>query len=189
MKKSPDSYRHGNLAEALVEDALLMLKDQPADELSLRVLAERAGVSPRAPYVHYPTRRDLLRAVAFRGFAELADRSEAAGHGLVELGKVYVGFAVEHPHLYRLMFGGLELSEEECHERQPGRSFQHVLESVRQNCPQLGEPEVAQAGIALWALVHGLSDLLLAGLVPKEIELGALTDSLAVVLQQRGAVG
>ena len=54
-----NSYRHGDLANALIADALVLLEEKSADAVSLRDLAERAGVSPRAPYVHFSSQSGL----------------------------------------------------------------------------------------------------------------------------------
>lgn len=170
MRKTPGSYQHGDLRNAILQGALAHLRREPADSISLRELAEQAGVSPRAPYVHFPAKRDLLIALADHGFQELAVLSEKAGYDLFALGEVYVSFALENPHLFRLMFGGTA-TPEECPDS--GRSFQHVLNAIRHHHPRLSDEEVHQGGIALWAFVHGLADLRIQGLV-READLRTL---------------
>lgn len=174
-----NSYRHGDLANALVQDALDFLKENPAEDLSLRELAERAGVSPRAPYVHFPSKQHLLKAIAARGFAELTERSVRAGFDLDQLGEVYVDFAVENQHLFRLMFGGVLLTQEECEEIDG--SFAHVVSAIRHHHPELSEPEARAGGLALWAFVHGLADLTIQQMAPR-VELSQLRPSLAKIL-------
>ena len=158
-----DSYRHGDLANALVVDALVLLEEKSADDLSLRVLAERAGVSPRAPYVHFPSKQHLLKAVAAKGFFELSELSKAAGFDLIRLGEAYVRFATANPHLFRLMFGGINLTVEECAELD--QSFAHVLSAIRYQHPDMPEDEVLASGLGLWAFVHGLADLTIEKLI------------------------
>jgi AcrR family transcriptional regulator len=183
MRKIPGNYRHGDLANALLEDAMTLIETRSADELSLRELAERAGVSPRAPYAHFPAKRDLLRGLARRGFAELTERSRAAGTDLYALGEVYIRFATSHPHLFRLMFGGNDLPAD-CEE--PGASFLHLVHAIRINDPALGEPDAYRAALALWAFVHGLADLRIERLVPEDVwdanELRALSAALVRAL-------
>jgi AcrR family transcriptional regulator len=55
------------LAEELVSAALALLADQPAEELSIRSVAQRVGVSHQAPYVHFGDRHHFLAAVAGAG--------------------------------------------------------------------------------------------------------------------------
>ena len=70
-------YHHGNLAPALVAAALALLDETQDWAFSLREVARRAGVSHNAPYKHFPEKRDLLAAVAARGFDALAERMVA----------------------------------------------------------------------------------------------------------------
>ena len=174
-----NSYRHGDLANALVIDALVLLEEKSADELSLRVLAERAGVSPRAPYVHFPSKNHLLKAVAASGFRDLTERSINAGFDLNLLAGAYVSFAVERPHLFRLMFGGINLTLEECAEIDG--SFTHLLSAIRHHQPDMPEDEVLVAGLGLWSFVHGLADLTIEGLIA-DVPLELLSSMLGRVL-------
>lgn len=179
MKKDPESYRHGNLAQALVEDAVQMLRTIPPEDLSLRELAQRAGVSPRAPYVHFPSKSDLLREVALHGFRDLSTQSLNAGHDLMALGRVYLNFAAENPNLYRLMFY-TTISMGSCEE--PERSYHHLLETMRQMRPTMSEDQITHAGLALWSLVHGYADLRSTGLVEPDCNLELMLSGLTALL-------
>ena len=46
----PGRYHHGDLHATLLREAALLLREQGVEVLSLRRLAERAGVSRTAPY-------------------------------------------------------------------------------------------------------------------------------------------
>jgi len=48
--------------EAILEALLAMLEREPADEISMDALAERAGTSRRTLYRYFPTRADLFSA-------------------------------------------------------------------------------------------------------------------------------
>lgn len=186
MKKNGGNYRHGNLPEALVQDAIVLLRTQSPAELSVRELAERAGVSPRAPYVHFATKQDLLTAVATRGFQELAEAGAQAKGDLYRLGEIYVERALAHPNLYRLMFGGYI---EPCAEVADA-SYHQVSEAIRQRRPDWGEEQVGAASLAVWAFVHGLADLRLNQMISNEVwesvSLRALAALLSEVLQPPG---
>jgi AcrR family transcriptional regulator len=155
MKKV--QYRHGNLREALINDAVEELRNTPAELLSIRDLAERAGVSPRAPYVHFATKTDLLRAVAYRGFEILLSKFKIQNSTLVDLGEAYIGLAVSHPNLFRLMFSGIAGTGEEC--LAPGESFRVLVDMIASIEPDWSETEQIEGAVALWAFVHGLADL------------------------------
>src|ERR1700735_4788679 len=110
-RTSPRPYHHGNLGPALVEAALALLEETQDWAFSLREVARRAGVSHNAPYKHFPEKRDLLAAVAARGFEALAERTLSALEGLTDArarllacGQAFVARGVTNPALYRLMF-------------------------------------------------------------------------------------
>lgn len=99
------------LKEACITAALACVAEQGVEQLSLREVARRLGVSHQAPYKHYPSRDHLLAEVmrrCFRGFAEYLDaRGEHADPeaDLSALGDRYLSYAARHPLEYRLMFG------------------------------------------------------------------------------------
>jgi AcrR family transcriptional regulator len=78
------------------------------NELKLRSIAAKAGVSHAAPYLHFPGGlSELVAAVAIQGFEELMlekPRVDTAEHLGIEAGVAYVRFGVENPGLYRTMF-------------------------------------------------------------------------------------
>ena len=77
MTSTARTYHHGNLRATLLqraEDALAA-----GEDLSLRELARRAGVSHAAPRRHFADKQALLDALAEDGFSRLgALLSEAA---------------------------------------------------------------------------------------------------------------
>lgn len=102
-----------NLRATLVQQALALVEERGVDDVNLRDLAERAGVSRQASYLHFPDRRALLASVAAEGFGRLRRAMEAGLDGdttdapaaLRTIAEVYVGFAGAHPHLVALMLG------------------------------------------------------------------------------------
>lgn len=145
------TYHHGDLRAALLQTAGEMLEKQGLASLSLRELARRAGVSHNAPYRHFPDRDSLLAALAAQGFELLGNALAARPRR--EMGEAYVEFALAHPQRFRLMFGG-HLALENRDRR--------AYESLQQAFADLGE-HAEFAAAAAWALVHGLSHLLLDG--------------------------
>ena len=102
--RSPDAYHHGDLKAELLRLGLAAIERSGAKGLSLRALAEEAGVSKAAPYRHFPERELFLGALADEGFRLLSLRLEDAGAGgLPAMGRAYMAFAAAHPALYRLM--------------------------------------------------------------------------------------
>jgi len=57
-------YHHGNLRQALLDAAVSLIETKGLDQVSVREVAKIAGVSPGAPFRHFPSRTALLTAVA-----------------------------------------------------------------------------------------------------------------------------
>ncbi len=165
-------YHHGNLREALLDEAERALDREGAAGLALRAIARAVGVTHTAAYHHFPDREALLRAVAARGFDRFAaalaagERRMAGARGFQEMGVAYVRFAVEHASLFRLMFGpeaARGRDADEALRAASDRAFQVLLAGVRRVAPRADEDAVRRRAVAAWSAVHGLSALLLDG--------------------------
>ncbi|MCF1743904.1 TetR/AcrR family transcriptional regulator [Paradevosia shaoguanensis] len=152
------------MRRALVEAGLRLLTEGGADSLGLREVARAVGVSASAPYRHFENRQALLAAVAREGFLRLAAALDAAGRDVPDaqrletMGAAYLSFARENPQLFRLMFSP-EVSKDANPELMLAASTAYgslaALAGVE-------SPEAKrEATVATWALVHGLSVLLL----------------------------
>ncbi len=166
------SYHHGNLREALLDAAGSTLADQGIEGLSLRKVAQKAGVSATALYSHFRDKRELLAMLATQGFEELAaemerevsrvEKEQVSG-GLVALARGYVQFATRNPALFQLMFGPAlsDMLDAPELEKASTRAYTLMEADVARRMEELGIPEQTPVAVAgAWALVHGLSSLL-----------------------------
>ena len=166
------SYHHGELRAALVQAALDLLADDGAEAVSLRAVARRAGVSAMAPYRHYPDKEALLAAVAVQGFDGLRDRLHAAddsapaGRALVAQAVAYVGYAIEKPALFRLMFGPKRLGAHPALIA-AGESAYAVL-ATRVAAETAADIDRDARALGCWSLVHGLASLFLDGRISEK---------------------
>ncbi len=192
--EAKDRYHHGSLRKTLMDAALDSLEKDGLQGLSLRKLAESAGVSKTAPYRHFKDKKELLINIAADGFGMLADRlavagpadaapgAEAtaeAGHPAVDAGadvmrlfRAYIDFARERPALYKLMFSplGYSLHSEKCRlnsERALGYLFSAVGKA--QAAGWRSGRETRALGLSIWASVHGWATLLIDNLLPEWI--------------------
>jgi AcrR family transcriptional regulator len=107
-----ETFRHGNLPEALIDAALVRLEAEGIEAISLRDLAGDAGVNHRAVYRHFPDKLALLALVAERGWQRLGQRLKKATAGkapgepaLVAASIGFFQFAREFPNLFQMMGG------------------------------------------------------------------------------------
>ena len=113
-----DTFRHGNLPEALIDAALARIEADGIEAMSLRDLARDVGVNHRAVYRHFPDKLSLLARVAEHGWQQLALRLKKAVAGkppgeptLVAAGTAFLQCARDYPNLFHLM-GGARLNAE-----------------------------------------------------------------------------
>jgi AcrR family transcriptional regulator len=186
----PSPYHHGNLGPALVEAALALLDETQDWAFSLREVARRAGVSHNAPYKHFPEKRDLLAAVAARGFEALTERTLSSLEGLTDAsarllacGRAFVAHGIANPALYRLMFSAALTSldagrppiEKAAAAKARAIVDAAVADAVRSGAlpSSMANPrESAAASLAMWSLLHGLTMLAIDDFVgpPKDVE-------------------
>ncbi len=171
--KRRDSYHHGDLKRALTRAALSLVAEKGPRGFTLTEAARRAGVSAAAPYRHFADKAELLAAVAEQGFRDLhADLAAAAGREpdprrrVIELGRIYVRWAVTHPDHYQVMFGGESLkAEHPSLAAVAERAFGELLDAITA-CQEAGiiggSDPLAIAG-PLWSLVHGAASLAIGG--------------------------
>lgn len=179
-RAAPRAYHHGDLKAALVEAGVEILRGNGPEALTLREVARRAGVSQAAPYRHFKDRRDLVAAVAERGFARLGEAMRlamgAAGGrpGLRQVAEAYVRFGLENPAEYRVMFGPeVAVTDDLPALRETGRSvLGFVAEGLGglQKAGLVGPGDPWLMAVATWATLHGLVMLSLdrqtAGIAP-----------------------
>ena len=147
------------------------------EKLSLRALARDAGVSPTAPYRHFPSKQCLLAAIATQGFDELRKRNKKASdkslpleERLVAMSLAYVDFCIENPVLYQLMFGSTlaDFSQYDMLHRASQAAYEEVDATIKAVIKERGlEANADHLAGGAWAFVHGMSSLLAS-----RIELG-----------------
>jgi AcrR family transcriptional regulator len=171
-------YHHGNLRRALLDEALATIKDEGVEGLTLREIGARLGVSRTALYRHFADKRALLAAVSTEGFRTLRQRLvtawEEGGRGRAAfeaMGVAYVGFALENPSHYRVMFGGFvdataytpELAAEGTAAFQ---ALVDALNALQRDGIVRGDDLVLMARF-VWSVVHGVAMLAIDGQLPE----------------------
>lgn len=160
-----DGYHHGDLRSELLKLAVAAIQREGPADLSLRALSREAGVSHTAHRNHFATRNGLLSALAAEGFRLLTTRLIAAGgDGFLEVGVAYVGFAVDFPAHFEVMFRPdlLDTDNAELVAAQQ-ETFGILRAGVDAMASDGKVADAAAAVIAGWSLVHGLATLAAGG--------------------------
>jgi AcrR family transcriptional regulator len=172
------AYHHGDLRAAAIEAGLTLLEDRNADDLGLREVARAVGVSATALYRHFPDKAALLRALAAEGLARLAEAQRAAAQaagggaaGFGATGRAYVGFALDNPALFRLIFSASPAAGDPFGQAAGDmpEAFRMLREHAALLAPPGAGPEAAKLiALEAWALVHGLAILILDGQIERD---------------------
>lgn len=169
------SYHHGDLKNALIQAGIAILSKEGLSGLSLRKVAQRAGVSHSAPYSHFPDKQSLIAAISTEGFHQLYSELNAAiapyaddpKRQLLEGTRAYARFAMKHTDAFKIMFSGVLEKEKEypAFVEISHKTFERVVDIVRA-CQDAGilrstSPELM--AVAVWGQVHGIVSLALEG--------------------------
>jgi AcrR family transcriptional regulator len=205
---SPGTER--NVRDELLRVAVDILNQDGPDGLQTRKIASAAGTSTMAVYTYFGGMPGLIAAIAEEGLREfdaamtMPSTSDPVAD-LMATGVAYRRYAIECPHMYRLMFGStsahginapahnvLTLSLVEINDHYP--SFAHVVRGVHRamQAGRIGgspgdDATVVATAAQFWAAIHGFVMLELAGYYGAQGSavgpvLAALTTNLLVAL-------
>ena len=162
------------LREEILEAAeALLVETGSEDEVSVRAVADRVGVTAPSIYRHFADKGTLMFEVCDRQFARFHEYLDAkrSGHAdpvesLKACGRAYIEFGLTHPEHYRIMFMGrsdLTPEQYEDHVLAEQASFMALVGSV-QECVDAGrlDGDAFEAATLLWTAVHGVTSLLIA---------------------------
>jgi len=180
--KRPNRYHHGDLPRALLDAALHIVETQGTEALTLRAVARLAGVSQAAPYRHFANKEAILAAVAEDGFRSLitAMRQSVQDCGDLPLARLravglgYVTFATSHPSHFRVMFGR-DMADRSAFPtlRQVASDTLAMVVDAIADCQRAGlvrsEEPAADLALTAWSSVHGLSALLIDGVLDRPV--------------------
>jgi AcrR family transcriptional regulator len=163
-------------ADRILAAARELLDREGPAAVAMRPVAEQVGITPMAIYRHYADRESLLNAIANEGFRELADRVQALRltgdleKRLLQIGDVFLKWALRFPHLYHLMFlapreGARQYPKDFTAGRSPtfNPSVRVFEEAMRAG--ELRADDPVEIAFELSAISHGLIVLYLGGRV------------------------
>ena len=174
--------KHADLKEACILEALDIIEKEGVEELSMREVARRLGVSHQAPYKHFPSRDHILAEIisrAYQAFAKhLRDRPQTGDpdNDLGTMGEAYIEYANAHPLQYRLMFA-TPLPDPEQHPNMM-RHARHAFSLLQTNIAELHAQRQGRGphrrtdfdALFIWFGLHGLCSLM-PSMVMKTLDL------------------
>jgi AcrR family transcriptional regulator len=156
-------YHHGDARNALLGAAADLLEKLGAAGLSLRQVAEHAGLSRQAPYNHFEDKEALLAELVREGFERLTGAlatgaDPKAKDALERAADAYIRRAQEAPALFRLMFSRelVDLSQFPAAALAGTTAFGKLTDIVAAFAPA---DRVRELSLAAWSLVHGYATL------------------------------
>ena len=163
----------GDLLRDEILDAAgeLMLETGDPKAVSIRLVAQRVGVTPPSIYLHFADKDALLDAVCARYLEKLDAEMQRAGTGqpstievLREQGLAYVRFALQNPGLYRIATMGEGRPDSDVDLTLASSAFQHMVDSVQRLMDEgiyaPGNP--ITVALEWWTVAHGIAALLIA---------------------------
>jgi AcrR family transcriptional regulator len=143
------------------------------EAVTMRRVAERIEYTTAVIYAHFRDKETLLRELCeadFRAFHKSLGRIAHAAdpvERLRRMGRAYVGFALENPNHYRLMFMNPAPPGAEAGRDDPGREAYESLRATVAEAWAAGrfrdsytDPELL--ALVIWGGVHGIVSLYLA---------------------------
>lgn len=165
-----------DLRQRILDGAEALLEAEGLGALSLREVARRAGVTHQAPYHHFADRETILAELVTRGFDELARRLARANdqegsrrEAVYESGLAYVGFALDHPGIFRIMFRPevCDAGRFPAAQQAGDRAHAELHRMVQRLHGREASPVLASV---YWAQVHGLACLLVDGPIGQQLK-------------------
>jgi AcrR family transcriptional regulator len=168
-------YHHGNLREALVESALVLIEKKGPTGFTLSEAAKTAGVTPAAVYRHFEGREDLIAEAARQGYAIFADLMEyayskgqpSALAAFEATGRAYLAFARKYPGHYVAMFeSGISIQRTPELNAVATRALgvlEKAAEELSQHIPEDRRPPPQMFSAHIWAMSHGVVELFARG--------------------------
>jgi AcrR family transcriptional regulator len=174
---------------AVLDAAIEIITTDGPDQVSMREVARRAGVSHQAPYHHFTDRAGIFAAISEEGFraftAEFRAAFEGSADPVADCLRTYVRFALTHKGHFKVMFRSdiCGLTTHEATRAAADGAYLALLDlaAAAGNAP--GGPDAVVLPVLLWSLTHGLATLLvdgpLVGKLPPDLTVEDLVNAVA----------
>ena len=175
---TPRTKRRLRTKQAILDAARAIIVEDGLPALSMRTLADRIDYSPAGLYEYFGGKEEIVAAVCDEGQHYLfeamdqVDKSLAPADYLHGIGIAYIGFALEHPDYFLVMFtaapppdmAGATAEQVHAMMTSPGSAYGILITAIQRGIdagvfhvlPGFGRDEMAYTA---WSLVHGVAML------------------------------
>lgn len=165
-------FHHGDLRAQALAAARERVAASGVEQLVLREVAASVGVNHRALYRHFPDKQALILQLCAQELDTLITAMDVAlarpdaADGPRVMMEVYVGYALEQPNLYEMVFS-LPLRDELDRETAAGLQVRRLIRLAAKVFAQEGDAGMATRDrvIRAVATAHGLALLMRRGVV------------------------
>ena len=169
-----DSYHHGNLKHDLIEAAIGVISEKGFEALSLRGISALCGVSHNAVYRHFENKEQLIAAcrayVTGRSTEYLnetiAGLDLSSDEALRRLSTAYLFFYQQYPAYYSALYRNtdakLMFSAENTDGNYPPLELFRKAYNAYGAAKGWTQEKILTHLIRLWALLHGLTALVIS---------------------------
>ena len=159
----------------------------------MRGIAARLDVSATALYQHFESKASILREIRMYGIdllqaaLEPATVLETSTLRLSQLQRSYIAFAQANPWLYTVLMTQEQLDWADMSEEEVARSLRplRLVRSLIAEGAACGEfrsdIDVERSSFQMWAALHGLCSLLIAGRIAEEHPAFPVTDRAGLI--------
>lgn len=152
---------NGPTRERISVIAYELLKEKGIAGLSMRALADRLHIKAPSLYKHVADKEEIIAGLQARGLQEFGNAIKRAGKSKRAKALAYRKWALENPHLYEITVS-IPLLRDRIPVGLEDGVTRMIIEIIGK------DHEHARA---VWALMHGLVDLEIAGRFPKDADL------------------
>jgi AcrR family transcriptional regulator len=164
------------LRQEILDAARELFAKEGYENVSMRKIAEKIDYSPTTIYLYFEDKHEMFHSICEETFAKLVkefEEIEASTSDPIEqlkrAGHAYIEFGLSHPNHYKVAFMGVghpARAEEHKFDYQGStgeKCFMH-LRGIVERCVQQGKfrpLDLDATSQALWAVVHGITSLLI----------------------------
>lgn len=159
------------LKDLILQGALRLFVEKGIEQTTIRNIAESIDYSVGTVYVYFKDKSAILHALHTQGFRQLGGRFVVLNsvtnpmERLKAMGRVYIGFALENPAMYDLMFKAkapMTFLTQEKEDWKEGTAAFDALRTTVDECIKGGHfagHNLDPLTFMIWSLVHGMCSL------------------------------